>query len=180
MQVGSILTRHRTDFHSYAPARCRVPHDGFGANLPFLHKEMKIQQLALAFSRARLQKEASGTQISYPGNISARGRFPVDPHVIGSYRDTRCSPAGGAGCDLHRTHRLHPVPLEVFSADFLPPFKNRVAILPDRSAASQHQIMEGCGNWRTRTRAMRKGIADVPVAIEVEYPCAAEAHQGGS
>jgi len=118
MQLRRILSRDRADFHTQAATGGGMPHHGFGANLSFLNKKMKIQHLALAFAGPRFQEKARRTEITNAGYIAAGGRFPVNPNIICD-GDARRSPAGGAGCDLHRAHRLHPVPLEVFSPGLL-------------------------------------------------------------
>lgn len=108
-KLRSILSRHRIDFHPQPFTGSSVAHHRLDANLSFLNQEVEIEQISLTLSRTSLQEETGRAEIAYLGNISTGGRFPVNPQIVGN-GDARRSSAGGAGCDLHRAHRLHPGP----------------------------------------------------------------------
>jgi hypothetical protein len=84
----------------------------FGSNLPFLNKKVKTEQVAFPLASARFDEQSGRTQILHPRDVAAIGRFPIDPEVA-RYRNTRSAPAGGAGRNLHRAHRVHPRPLDL-------------------------------------------------------------------
>ena len=106
-----------------------MAHDGLGTDVPFLHQEVEIQQLALAAAHFGFEEQAGVAEIANAGNIAVGVGFPVDPKVIVD-QDARSFPAGGAGCDLKRAHRLHPRP-RIAAFDGLPrASRDRGEILP--------------------------------------------------
>jgi hypothetical protein len=107
--MRGILGRDRTDLHAQTTAGLDVPHNRLGADLSFLNKKMEAHQFAFLLARARLKEETGGAKIANAGNVSIGRRFPVNPQIM-AQQDARRSSAGGAGCDMHRTHRFHPRP----------------------------------------------------------------------
>ena len=95
--MWDILRRDGIDFHPESSAALRyVPHFSFGANLAFLDQEVHKYKLALFLSCLALQKEARGTKVANPRNVTVRCGFPIYPDIIDG-GNARGSPPGGTG-----------------------------------------------------------------------------------
>jgi len=59
-----------------------MSHYGFGTNISFLNKKMKIGFCAGAFCLDGLDGQPSHTEIHHARDVAIAIAFPVDPHII--------------------------------------------------------------------------------------------------